>query len=140
MTKYFKIIIVLIFSLSFGFILAQTETQHQDYVVERDADIPDLPFIDNPNPLLCGIPEVWKEKTPAWISGQYQGELIQKEVLLYDSHFRKSIVGRIKSGLEIEILLVQINPELNYYLVRSIGLEPVQEGWVPAPFVSFNQP
>lgn len=140
--KVFKFIIILGFSLMFGLVFAQsTQTQvHDDVVIKRDADVPELPFIDNPNPLLCGIPEVWKENKTTWITGIYQEELIQEEVLLYDSHFRKSITGRIESGLKVKILLLQVNPSLNYYLVQSIGLEPIQEGWVPAPFVSFEKP
>ncbi len=144
--KHFKWIIfiyisfLVALSLSAWFLAQSTEAQsHEGYMFERDADIPDLPFIDNPNPLFCGIPEVWKEDKTSWINGSYQGELIQEEVLLYDSHFCEIITGRIESGLEIEILLVQINPSLNYYLVRSIGLEPIQEGWVPEPFVSFDK-
>ena len=118
---------------------SQTET-HEGLTVERDANVPDLPFEDNPDPTLCGIPQPWGEDDPAWLSGYYEGELLQAEVLLYDSHARRSIVGSAPTGTEIEILLFQVNPSLNYYLVRTLNLEENVEGWIPAPFVSFEQP
>lgn len=116
---------------------AQTET-HEGFVLERDADVPELPFEDNPDPTLCGIPEPWGEEGPAWLSGYYEGELIQAEVLLYDSHLRRSVVGSAPTGTEIEIILFQVNPSLNYYLVRTVGLQENVEGWIPAPFVDFE--
>jgi hypothetical protein len=106
--------------------------------VERDPDVPDLPFDDNPDPAQCGIPVQWgKSDATAWLTGMWDGMLVQSDVLLYDSHLRTSIVGSAPDGTEVEIILFQENPVLDYYFVRVPGPTP-QEGWVPAPFVSFE--
>jgi hypothetical protein len=108
---------------------------NSEVAFERDPDVPDLPFPDNPDPSLCGIPIQWGIDDPAWLNGYYEGELIQPN--LYDSHLRYSITGAVQSGTEVQILLYQQNPELDYYLVRTIDQNESQEGWVPAPFLSF---
>lgn len=54
----------------------------------RDADVPELPFPDNPDPNQCGIPTQWGLDTSAWVSGYYQGELVQPTVYLHRSHLR----------------------------------------------------
>jgi hypothetical protein len=104
---------------------------------QRDPAVPALPFSDNPDPLECGIPEVWNSDKPAWLNGSYQGKLVQPTVFLYDSHARNRITGAAPSGSEVRIKLSQANPVLNFYMVRTAGLDPPQEGWVPAPFVQF---
>lgn len=101
--------------------------------------VPKLPFPDNPDLSQCGIPTPWGGKDPAWLDGHYRGKLIQPVVFLYDSHARNRVVDRAKSGTQVRIILFQANPKLNYYFVRTIGLEPVQEGWVPAPFVRLKR-
>lgn len=97
--------------------------------------VPSIPFDDNPDPEACGIPRPWASDTGGIVDGHYQGELIQPVVYLYDSHLRHEVVGQIPSGSDVEILLYQSNPVLDYYLIRSADLEPAQEGWVPAPFL-----
>jgi hypothetical protein len=99
---------------------------------------PELPFDDNPDPTQCGIPVTWTRADEAWISGVYEGELIQPVVYLYDSHLRRTVIGQIPHGSRVEITLSQTNPVLNYYHVRSRDLSPVQEGWIPSPFVAFE--
>ncbi len=103
--------------------------------------IPPLPFPDNPDPTLCGIPVRWGLDDPAWLSGLYEGALIQPEVLLYDSHLRRSVLASAPHGAEVRILLYQANPVLDYYLVRVVdGVLPdgaAREGWVPGPFLAF---
>ncbi len=103
----------------------------------RDANVPELPFADNPDPTVCGIPVQWGSDTPAFLTGIYQGEMLQSEVLLYDSHQRFSLTGSAPHGTQVEILLYQENPVLDFYLVKTIGPDP-QEGWIPAPFLSFD--
>jgi hypothetical protein len=105
---------------------------------QRDPDVPALPFPDNLDPLQCGIPEVWNSDKPAWLNGSYQGKLVQPTVFLYDSHARNHITGAAPSGTEVRIELSQANPVLNFYMVRTVGLNPPQQGWVPAPFVQFE--
>ena len=108
--------------------------------IERDPDVPHLPFADNPDPALCGIPQPWNSDAPAYLSGIYEDELIQPIVFLYDSHLRRKVVTKAPHGAEIKILLSQSNPELDYFLVKIIGGEQPNEGWIPAPFVSFEPP
>lgn len=105
--------------------------------IERDPDVPDLPFDDNPDPSQCGIPVQWGENGRAWLSGLWKGKMIQPEVLLYDSHLRTSIAARAPHGTEVQIVLFQENPVLDYYFVRIPG-DPARDGWVPAPLLSFD--
>lgn len=65
--------------------------------LQRDPDVPVLPFPDNPDSSQCGIPEVWREERAAWLTGYYDGELIQPEVFLYNSHSRLHITGQAKT-------------------------------------------
>jgi len=104
----------------------------------RDPDVPELPFPDNPDPSLCGIPSQWSGESRAWLNGSYQGELVQPVVFLYDSHSRLHITARAPHGAEVNIILYQVNPTVNYYLVKVVGVEGSNEGWVPAPFLSFD--
>lgn len=99
---------------------------------------PPLPFADNPDPALCGVPRAWLDDEPARVTGVYAGELVQPVVFLYDSHLRNEVIGQIPHGGRVEIELSQSNPELDYYRVRSLDMQPVQEGWLPAPFLSFE--
>ena len=107
--------------------------------LERDPNVPDLPFPDNPDPSQCGIPTQWGTDETAWVSGYYQGELVQPAVFLYDSHQRLSIAGVVPHGTEVKIILYQQNPSLDYYMVKTVDFDSPQEGWIPAPFLSFQQ-
>jgi len=113
-----------------------TVAHADDLLALRDPDVPDLPFDDNPDPNQCGIPVRWGLDDPAWVTGMWEGELIQPEVLLYDSHSRLSITGRLEHGSEVVIVLFQENPVLDYYLVRSARGDV--EGWIPSPFLAFE--
>lgn len=104
----------------------------------RSPDVPDLPFADNPDPTQCGIPTPWGPNGRAYLSGMYEGELIQPTVLLYDSHSRFEITGRAEHGTAVDIILYQQNPTLNYYFVKVTHSDTTIEGWVPAPFLSFK--
>lgn len=95
--------------------------------------IPALPFPDNPDPTLCGIPT--PDDRMGVATGDVDGQVIRPIVYLYDSHLRNAITGQIYPGTQVQIKLSQSNPELNYYFVESINVEPKQSGWVPAPFV-----
>lgn len=99
---------------------------------------PTLPFADNSDPELCGVPAAWHGDNPAWVTGLYAGELVLPLVFLYDSHLRREVVGQVPHGGRVEIQHSQSNPELDFYRVRSLDLRPVQEGWLPAPFLSFK--
>lgn len=105
---------------------------------QRSPDVPPLPFHDNPDPLQCGIPTQWTRDEPAWLNGVYEGELVRPTVFLYDSHLRLNIQAEAPHGSEVEVLLYQQNPVTDYYLVKIVGSEAPNEGWVPAPFLSFE--
>jgi hypothetical protein len=105
----------------------------------RDPAIPDLPFPDNPDPTQCGIPTLYgRGETPAWLNGVYDGVMIQPIVYLYDSHLRQQIATQAPHGTEVQVLMYQSNPVLNYYLVKIVGADPPNEGWIPAPLLSFE--
>lgn len=109
-----------------------------EFDIERDPDVPSLPFDDNPDPSQCGIPVQWGgADSEAWLTGEWHGELIQPDVLLYDSHLRVSVTGKAPHGARVEVILFQENPVLDYYFVRVAGTT-VREGWVPEPFLSFD--
>ncbi len=103
------------------------------------ATIPALPFPDNPDPSACGIPTPWGSSETAQLDGHYGGGLVEAVVNLYDSHSRREITGSAPTGSEVVVLFSQSNPVLNYYLVKTVGPGPTQEGWVPAPFLKFDE-
>ena len=105
--------------------------------VERSPDVPELPFDDNPDPTQCGIPVQWGANGQAWLTGIWEGDMIQPEVYLYDSHLRIDVTGKAPHGTEVQILLFQENPALDYYFVKVSG-DLNLEGWVPAEFISFE--
>ena len=107
-------------------------------VAMRDPDVPELPFPDNPDPSQCGIPSQWSGDARAWLNGYYQGKLVEPIVFLYDSHSRFHIVAQAPHGTEVQVILYQNNPVVNYYMVKVMGLEGANEGWVPGPFLSFE--
>jgi len=117
-------------------------TPDPEYLAEidvmRSPDVPDLPFPDNPDPSLCGIPTQWGPDGTAWLKGTYQGEVIQSEVLLYDSHLRLNINAQAPHGSEVEVLFFQQNPVTDYYFVKIKGAELPNEGWIPEHFLSFE--
>ena len=101
---------------------------------QRDADVPDLPFPDNPDPNACGIPTQWNGEA-AQIEGTFQGQLVQPTVYLYDSHERLHITGAVPSGTTVEVQLYQANPVLDFFYIRADTPAGPQTGWVPAPFL-----
>ena len=118
--------------------IEHSEEERDFIAAHRSADVPELPFDDNPDPTQCGIPVVWgSSNNVAYLSGLYEGQMIQEEVLLYDSHNRLEIVASAPHGSEVEILMFQDNPVMNYYRVRIVGgPEGANTGWIPAAFIS----
>lgn len=104
----------------------------------RDPGVPELPFPDNPDPSQCGIPSQWSGDATAWLNGYYQGEMVQPIVFLYESHSRLRITSQAPHGTEVKIVLYQLNPVVNYYMVKIVGPEGTGEGWIPEPFLSFE--
>lgn len=104
--------------------------------------IPLLPYADNPDPALCGIPTPYGTRNnAAWLNGVYEGDLIQPVVYLYRDHLRDEITAIAPHGTPVEVVLFQANPELDYYMVRIPSApEGQREGWVPAPLLSFEAP
>ena len=107
--------------------------------VARDADVPDLPFADNPDPNACGIPVAWPGYT-GWANGVYQGQVVEPSVHLYDSHERLHVTGAVPSGTEVHVQLYQANPVLDFYFVEADTPAGLQKGWIPAPFLQFDPP
>ncbi len=100
-------------------------------------EIPPLPFADNPDPTLCGLPQ--SDGRKGVITGEYNSEVVQPIVYLYNSHLRESIVGQVYPGTKVKITLRQSNPSLDYFFVETIDVDPPQKGWAPAPFVEIEQ-
>ena len=113
-------------------------THETQLSLKRDSDVPHLPFADNPDPTQCGIPVQWGLDDPAFLSGYYEGELIQQEVLLYESHLRLSITGAAPTDSAVRVILFQENPGLDYYMVETLDMDPNQTGWEPSPFLQFE--
>ncbi len=105
---------------------------------QRAPNVPVLPFPDNPDPNQCGIPTQWGDDGTAWLSGMYQGELVQPTVLLYDSHLRLNVAAQAPHGSQVKVILYQQNPVTDYYFVKIEGAPQPNEGWVPGPFLSFS--
>jgi hypothetical protein len=84
---------------------APAVTHDTQELIKRDPDVPELPFPDNPDPTQCGIPVRWGKDDPAWLTGYYEGEMVQPAVFFYDSHLRYSVVGTAPSGTEVRIVL-----------------------------------
>jgi len=112
------------------------ELVEQVPVLVRDPDVIVLPFADNPDPDQCGIP-VKFGGAQAWLTGRWQGEMLQPDVQLYDSHQRLHVTGTAPHGAEVDVVLYQENPVLDFYMVDVVG-RPHVSGWVPAPFLSFE--
>jgi hypothetical protein len=84
---------------------------------ERHADVPDLPFPDNPDPSQRGIPTRWGNSS-AWRISVYQGRLVEPAAFLYDSHLRAHIMAAVPSGMRVQFELYQSNPVLDFDYVR----------------------
>lgn len=131
----------LIVSLLVGLLVLTACTRTPPLVTKAPTDplptaVPPLPFANNPDPALCGIPE--PDGRQAIVTGEYEGKLVQPIVYLYDSHLRNMITGQVYPNTRVTIQLRQSNPTLNFYFVKTIGVEPVQSGWIPAPFLSIE--
>lgn len=100
------------------------------------ATVPALPFANNPDPTLCGIPQ--PDHRQGIVTGRYEGKLVQPIVYLYNSHLMNAITGQVYPGTAVKIELSQNNPALNFYFVKTIGVEPAQSGWIPEPFLAID--
>lgn len=119
--------------------IALAQTDETARAATSQPAIPSLPFADNPDPAACGIPQAVGDGETATLHGIWKGELVQPIVFLYDSHLRREVTGRAPSGIEVDVVLFQDNPVLNYYFVEArLDDGTVQKGWVPAPFLQFE--
>jgi hypothetical protein len=98
------------------------------------ATVPALPFANNPDPTLCGIPQ--PDGRQGVVTGEYEGKLAQPIVYLYNSHLMNAITGQVYANTQVKIELSQNNPTLNFYFVKTIGVEPAQSGWIPEPLLA----
>ncbi len=140
-----SVLVVLTSACSSGALSAPPVAPHATPVglaaatAQRDPDVPELPFPDNPDPTVCGIPARWGDDV-GWVSGRYQGRLVEPDVLLYDSHVRNRVTGAIPDGTQVRVELYQANPVLDFYFVRADTPRGPQQGWVPAPFLRLSPP
>ena len=99
---------------------------------------PPLPFDDNPDPDQCGIPTPLGDGVTGSVSGRYDGRLVFERVHLYDSHLRAKVTGLVPDGARVEVVMMQINPTLDFFLVRWEGPDGRVQGWIPAPFLDLD--
>ena len=99
---------------------------------------PPLPFDDNPDPDQCGIPTPLGDGVEGTVHGRYDGRLVFERVHLYDSHLRAKVTGLVPDGARVEVVLMQINPTLDFFLVRWEGPQGRVQGWIPAPFLELD--
>ena len=111
-----------------------TATTPPVFVQRRDANVPELPFPDDPDPNQCRIPTLFAGSA-GWIDGTYAGQVVEPTVLLYDSHERMHVIGAVPTGTEVQVEMYQANPVLDFYYVRVNMPDGLQQGWVPAPFL-----
>jgi hypothetical protein len=104
-----------------------TPTAPSVFVQQRDANVPELPFPDNPDPNQCGIPTLWGGSA-GWLDGTYAGQLIEPTVLLYDSHERMRVTGAVPSGTQVLVEMYQANPVLDFYYVRVNLPDGLEQG------------
>ncbi len=100
---------------------------------------PPLPFADNREPGSGGKTIEWRDDRPAWATGIYGSHILGLAVYLYDSPNRTRVVGQVLHRSRVQILRHQ-EGEPGYFFVRSLEMDPVQEGWIPAPLVVFKRP
>ncbi len=100
---------------------------------------PPLPFADGQDPGPSGTPTAWGGDRPAWATGIYGGRMLGLAVYLYDSPRRTRVVGQVLHRSRIQILQ-HLEGAPGYYFVRSLEMDPVQEGWLPAPLATFERP
>jgi hypothetical protein len=100
--------------------------------------IPELPFPNEQDPLPCGIPQTLGRGVAGVLDGTHEGELVEPEVHLYDSHLRSEVVGHVTHDSEVLVTLFQDNPVLNFYYVLAETEDGKVRGWVPEPFLTLS--
>lgn len=100
---------------------------------------PPLPFADSQDTDPSGTTIEWRDDRPAWPTSIYEGRVLGLAAYLYDSPRRDRVIGQVLHRSRVQILRHQ-EGEPGYYFVRSLEMDPVQEGWLPAPLVTFQKP
>lgn len=121
---------------------AAADTEDSLLLPAADAPIavPTFVFDDNPDPDQCGIPQPMGSGYTGTLHGTVDGELVEPMVYLYDSHLRAEVRGQVRAGSGVEVVMVQLNPVLDYYFVRFRADDGRSvEGWVPAPFLDLHE-
>lgn len=106
---------------------------------EAHAEVPELPFDDNPDPDQCGIPQPLGDGVRGTVEGSWEGETLFPDVHLYDSHLRSRVTGTIPTGTRVRVEMFQNNPVLDYWYVRWDGPDGPVEGWIPGPFLTVER-
>jgi hypothetical protein len=100
--------------------------------------VPELPFPNEQDPLLCGIPQTLGSGVPGVLDGHHEGVLVEPEIHLYDSHLRSKVVGHVPHDREVLVTMFQDNPVLNFYYVVAETKAGKVQGWVPEPYLEFE--
>lgn len=117
------ILVLLIGGLMLSSCWAGAATIRQAPTDPLPATVPALPFANTPDPTLCGIPE--PDGRQGTVTGEYGGKLGRPIVYLYNSHLMNAITDQVYPSTQVKIELRQNNPTLNFYFVKTIGVEPV---------------
>lgn len=123
---------------------ADAETDASAALVLPTADapieVPTFVFDDNPDPDQCGIPQPMGSGYTGTLHGSVDGEVVEPMVYLYDSHLRVQVLGTVRAGSVVEVVMFQLNPVLDYYFVRYRADDGRSvEGWVPAPLIEVHE-
>ncbi len=100
---------------------------------------PPLPLVTKRDTDQSGSQIEWSDDRHTWATGIYKGRVLGIAVCLYDSPRRSRVVGQVLHRSRIQVLRHQEGAP-GYYLVRSLEMDPVQQGWLPAPLVTFQRP
>lgn len=101
--------------------------------------VPPFPFDDLPDTVTCSVPQPLGSGVSGTLHGELGGALVEPMVYLYDSLRRSRVMGMVAAGSEVEVVLKQLNPVIDFFLVRYRSHDGRSvEGWVPAPFLRLH--
>ncbi len=101
--------------------------------------VPPFPFDDLPDTDTCNVPQPLGSGFTGTLHGEIEGVLVEAMVYLYDSLARSRVMGLVAAGAEVEVVLKQSNPVIDFFMVRYRSADGrTVEGWVPAPFLRLH--
>lgn len=101
--------------------------------------VPPFPFDELPDTVTCSVPQPLGLGVSGTLHGEIGGVLVEPMVYLYDSLARSRVMGLVAAGSEVEVVLKQSNPVIDFFMVRYRSDDGRSvEGWVPAPFLRLH--